>query len=85
MASYDKGWNDYVEGLKQAIIELEQDIPKPRRCAIVHVEWCEAIEHVVDELSNAIYNPRAVFSSDEQSRSIKTCASGFMTSITATG
>ena len=73
MASYDKGWNDYVVGLKQALIELEQDITEAEKMSdSCTLEWCEAIEHVVDELSNAIYTiHEPVFSTDEQSRSIK--------------
>jgi hypothetical protein len=73
MASYDHGWSDYVKGLKQALIDLEQDITEAEKMSdTCTLEWCEAIEHVVDELSNAIYSiHEPVFSTDEQSQSIK--------------
>lgn len=73
MTSYDHGWSDYVNGLKQALIELEQDITEAEKMSdTCTLEWCEAIEHVVDELANAIYTiHEPVFSTDEQSQTIK--------------
>lgn len=54
---YDEGWRDYVNGLEQSLKNLEEDISEAKdmqdRCTD---EWCNAIEHVLDDLANSVFS-----------------------------
>ncbi|MDJ0723291.1 MAG: hypothetical protein QNJ04_16755 [Desulfobacterales bacterium] len=69
-----EAWGQYMSALETSIRDLEADIEEAAdmsdRCT---AEWCEATEHVIDEINDALFNisePR--WSSDEDSKRIKT-------------
>jgi len=50
-------WRTYLWGLEKSIRLLEKDIEEARELAgICTDEWCEATEHVFDELNNALFS-----------------------------
>lgn len=68
-----EAWGVYMDALEKSIKDLEKDIEEAadmsRRCAS---EWCEATEHVIDEINNSLFTisePR--WSSDEDFGRIK--------------
>jgi len=66
-------WRTFVGQMGQSLISLEKDIDEASQMtSICTDEWCEATEHVIDELSNALFSisePR--WSTDEDSKKIK--------------
>ncbi len=57
LASFDRGWSAYVEGLEEALDGLEADLDEAADMAgICTDEWCDATEHVIDELHKAVYS-----------------------------
>jgi capsid protein len=70
---YVSAWRTYLESLEQALFKLEADIKEASEMAGVCTdEWCQATEHVIDELSNALFSisePR--WSDKEDSTKIK--------------
>jgi hypothetical protein len=66
-------WQTYIDALEKSLDMLDKDITEARDMAHVCTdEWCEATEHVIDELSNALFSisePR--WSSPEDSKKIK--------------
>ena len=66
-------WKTYVEALEKSLDMLDKDITEAHDMASVCTsEWCEATEHDIDELSNALFSisePR--WSSPEDSKKIK--------------
>ncbi len=69
----NEAWNTYVEALEKSLDMIEKDIEEAKEMASVCTnEWCNATEHVLDELGNALFSisePR--WSSDEDSKRIK--------------
>ncbi len=68
-----EAWGAYMTALETSIRDLEKDIEEAadmsHRCT---AEWCEATEHVIDEINDALFmisEPR--WSSDEDSKRIK--------------
>ncbi len=68
-----EAWGHYMTALETSINDLEADIAEAAdmsdRCT---AEWCEATEHVIDEINDALFTisePR--WSSDEDSQRIK--------------
>ena len=70
---YVNSWRNYLNSLDLAVQKLETDVKEASEMAGVCTdEWCEATEHVIDELSNALFSisePR--WSSPEDSLRIK--------------
>jgi capsid protein len=70
---YVSSWRTYVDSLDRALQKLEADIQEASEMKDVCTEeWCQATEHVVDELSNALFSisePR--WSNQEDSAKIK--------------
>jgi outer membrane murein-binding lipoprotein Lpp len=70
---YVGAWRTYVKGLDKAIAKLEKDIQEASQMADACTsEWCQATEHVVEELSNALFSisePR--WANNEDSAKIK--------------
>jgi capsid protein len=70
---YVSSWRTYVDSLDRALQKLEADIQEAAEMKDVCTdEWCQATEHVVDELSNALFSisePR--WSNQEDSAKIK--------------
>ena len=71
--SIEARWREYVQGLEEAVVQLEKDIEEASQMSDqCTAEWCTATEHVIDELSNALFSihePR--FASDDDSKKIK--------------
>lgn len=75
--NYDKqgqeAWKTYVAALEESLSGLEQDIKEAESMTDTCTdEWCAAVEHVVDDLSNSLFaisEPR--WSSEEDSKKIK--------------
>lgn len=68
-----EAWGQYMTALETSIRDLEADIEEAAdmsdRCT---AEWCQATEHVIDEINDALFTisePR--WSSDEDSQRIK--------------
>lgn len=50
-------WRTYLNALEQAIVRLEVDIGEAAAMAdLCTNEWCQATEHVIDDLSNALFS-----------------------------
>jgi hypothetical protein len=50
-------WRVYIEALEKSLIKLEEDIKEAVDMAdTCNSEWCEATEHVIDELSNSLFS-----------------------------
>jgi hypothetical protein len=68
-----EAWRTYLTAMEQSVEMLEQDIDEAARMAAICTdEWCEATEHVIDELGNALFSisePR--WSTPEDSQKIK--------------
>lgn len=66
-------WRTFVVEMEKSLASLEKDIDEASEMtAICTDEWCEATEHVIDELSNALFSisePR--WSTEEDSKKIK--------------
>ena len=69
-----KAWETYLEALEKSLDTLEKDIEEAKNVAKVCTdEWCEAVEHVIDDLNNALFSisePR--WSDVDYSKRIKT-------------
>jgi hypothetical protein len=70
---YMSAWRTYVDSLDSAVKKLDNDISEASEMAGVCTdEWCLATEHVIDDLSNALFSisePR--WASQEDSLRIK--------------
>ena len=68
-----KDWRNFVKNMEKSLESLEEGIDEAAEISEVCTsEWCEATEHVIDELANSLFSisePRS--SSDEDSRKIK--------------
>ncbi len=68
-----KSWRDFVGDMETSLDMLEKDIEEAGQMSSTCTsEWCEATEHVIDELSNSLFSisePR--WSSEEDSLRIK--------------
>lgn len=68
-----EAWNTYVQGLERSLDIIEKDLDEAKAMAGVCTdEWCNATEHVFDELGNALFSisePR--WSTDADSKRIK--------------
>ena len=68
-----EGWRVFVNSLQKGLDILEEDIDEAAKMAdTCTAEWCQAIEHVIDELSNSLFSiSEPSWSSDEDSKKIK--------------
>ncbi|UCF93937.1 MAG: hypothetical protein JSW39_07190 [Desulfobacterales bacterium] len=66
-------WETYLAALEKSMDILEKDIQEAKEMASVcTAEWCDATEHTIDELNNALFSisePR--WSRPEDSKRIK--------------
>ena len=71
--SFIEAWRGFIDNMEKSLDILEKGIDEATEMLnICTSEWCEATEHVIDELSNSLFSisePR--WSSDEDSRKIK--------------
>jgi len=68
-----EAWKIYIDSLEKSLKSLEKDVGEAA-CQISTCtgEWCAAIEHVVDEINNALYSiSEPSLASEEDSRKIK--------------
>ncbi len=69
----NQAWTDFTNSLEKSIDMLEKDINEASEMTdICTDEWCEATEHYIDDLSNALFSisePRG--SSQKKSDKIK--------------
>jgi hypothetical protein len=69
----EQAWSTYLSALEKSIELLENDIDEAKEMAgTCTSEWCQATEHVFDELNDALFSisePR--WSSSEDSKRIK--------------
>ena len=67
-------WRNYLQSLEQSLNSLESQINEATEMTdICTDEWCEATEHVIDDLANSLYSisePR--WADKEDSNKIKT-------------
>jgi len=68
-----EGWRVFVNNLEKGLDMLEEDIDEAAKMADeCTAEWCQATEHVIDELSNSLFSiSEPSWSSDEDSKKIK--------------
>jgi BMFP domain-containing protein YqiC len=68
-----EAWRTYLDALEKSLDKLESDIREAAEMAgTCTSEWCQATEHVIDELANALFSisePR--WSKPEDSEKIK--------------
>jgi hypothetical protein len=68
-----ENWRAFIDNLERSLYVLEKGIDEASEMSdICTSEWCEATEHVIDELSNSLFSisePR--WSTDEDSRRIR--------------
>jgi hypothetical protein len=68
-----EGWREFINNMEKSIEVLESGIDEAAEMtSICTDEWCQATEHVIDELSNSLFSisePR--WASDEDSKKIK--------------
>ena len=66
-------WGSYLDALEKTLDSLEADIKEAEEVAGVCTdEWCEATEHYIDDIGNALFSisePR--WSSDADSERLK--------------
>lgn len=69
----NKAWDTYLAALEKSVDILENDITEAKNLAGVCTdEWCEATEHLIDELNNSLFSisePR--WADPEESKRIK--------------
>jgi len=68
-----KSWKTHIKSMEKSIKLLEKHIAEASEMAdICTDEWCEATEHVIDELSNALYSiSEPKWSDEEDNKKIK--------------
>ena len=50
-------WRTYLKSLQSAMDKLDKDLDEAKEMAgICTDEWCEATEHVIDELANSLFS-----------------------------
>ena len=68
-----QAWKDFISSMEQSLDLLEKGIDEAEEMLdICTAEWCEATEHVIDELSNSLFSisePR--WASEEDSKKLK--------------
>jgi hypothetical protein len=53
----NRAWRTYLDALEKSLDMLEKDIGEAREMAgTCTSEWCEATEHTIDELNNALFS-----------------------------
>jgi DNA-binding ferritin-like protein len=65
-----ESWRTFVDSLEKSLNQLEKDIKEADEMTdICTNEWCESTEHVIDEISNALFSisePRWATAEDSQ-------------------
>ena len=68
-----KTWETFIENMENSLDILEKGLNEAAEMAnICTSEWCQATEHVIDELSNSLFSiSEPSWSSEEDSKKIK--------------
>ncbi len=68
-----KTWKGFICSMEESLDTLEKGLTEAEEMRdICTAEWCEATEHVIDELSNSLFSiSEPSWSSDEDSKRIK--------------
>ncbi len=68
-----EGWRVFINNMEKGLNMLEQDIDEAAKMSDACTsEWCEATEHVIDELSNSLFSiSEPAWASAEDSKKIK--------------
>jgi len=65
-----QAWNDFVQQMEKSIDLLEENINEANEMTnICTDEWCQATEHVIDDLANSLFSisePRGSSEADSQ-------------------
>lgn len=57
MGNVEESWKMFMESMNQSLDMLEKDIEEVAQMQDACTsEWCEATEHVLDELSNSVFS-----------------------------
>ena len=69
-----QNWREFISNMNESLDMLEKEIDEAAQMqSICTSEWCEATEHVIDELSNSLFSisePR--WASEKDSQRIRT-------------
>lgn len=67
------GWQAFVENLEKSLDLLEKEIDFTSKMVdACTLEWCQATEHAIDEISNSLFSiSEPSWSSDEDSKKLK--------------
>jgi hypothetical protein len=68
-----RNWREFINNMEDSINLLDRQIDEAAEMReICTSEWCEATEHVIDDLSNSIFSIHEPhWASDEDSKKIK--------------
>ena len=68
-----KGWRVFINNLEKSLDLLDQHIDEAAQMAETCTsEWCQATEHVIDEIANSLFSiSEPHWSSEEDSKKIK--------------
>lgn len=68
-----EGWRVFINNMEKSLDVLESNIDEAAEMAETCTsEWCEATEHVIDEIANSLFSiSEPHWSSDEDSKKIK--------------
>lgn len=68
-----EGWRVFINNMEKSLDLLEKSLDEAAQMAEVCTsEWCEATEHVIDELCNSLFSiSEPYWSSEEDSKKIK--------------
>lgn len=66
-------WKTFINNMEKSLDTLEKGIDEAAEMSnVCTAEWCEATEHVIDELSNSVFSiSEPHWSSEEDSKKIK--------------
>jgi hypothetical protein len=72
-ASLVSTWRGFISSMEDSLALLEKGIDEAAEMSnICTDEWCEATEHVIDELANSLFSiSEPKWSSDEDSKRIR--------------
>ncbi len=71
--NFAEGWRVFISNMEKSLDLLEQNIDEAAEMSETCTsEWCEATEHVIDEIANSLFSiSEPHWSSGEDSKKIK--------------
>lgn len=56
-AQYESVWKEFLEGMEKSLDQAEKEIDQAANMQeICTSEWCEATEHYLDDVANAVFS-----------------------------